>query len=254
MSATPLGHKVATSTLEIECQVDDRDPLVYLPEETLSAEDVRYPSEELDLHEHSAYASYATPLDRQQEFKPSADPDEGDSSSTKTPAKDKPVSWSSLPRKDQLAILTLARLAEPIVQTSLASYMFFMLKSFNETLPDSKIASQAGILAGSFTFAQCLTAVMWGRLADKEWMGRKNILMIGLIGTFISVIGFGFSKSLMSAMFFRSLGGALNGNVGVMRTMISEIICDKKYQTKAFLIMPVTFNVGVLIGPLLGGK
>lgn len=110
-----------------------------------------------------------------------------------------------------------------------------------------------GILAGSFTFAQCLTAVMWGRLADKPWMGRKRVLVIGLIGTFISVLGFGFSKSFLSAILFRSLGGALNGNVGVMRTMISEIIREKKYQTKAFLIMPVTFNVGVLVGPLLGG-
>ena len=28
---------------------------------------------------------------------------------------------------------------------------------------------------------------------------------------------------------FRAMGGALNGNVGVMRTMISEIIKEKKY-------------------------
>ena len=84
-------------------------------------------------------------------------------------------------------------------------------------------------------------------------MGRKRVLMIGLLGTFISSVGFGFSKSFASAMFFRSFGGALNGNVGVMRTMISEIVVEKKYQPKAFLVMPVTFNVGVLIGPLLGG-
>lgn len=33
--------------------------------------------------------------------------------------KPKPVTWSSLPHKGQLAILTAARLAEPLVQTSL---------------------------------------------------------------------------------------------------------------------------------------
>ena len=96
-------------------------------------------------------------------------------------------------------------------------------------------------------------AVLWGRLADKEWMGRKNVLLIGLSGTLISSLGFGFSKSFASAIFFRVLGGALNGNVGVMRTMISEIIREKKFQPKAFLVMPITFNVGVLVGPLLGG-
>jgi len=54
-------------------------------------------------------------------------------------------------------------------------------------------------------------------------------------------------------MFFRTLGGALNGNVGVMRTMISEIIKEKKFQTRAFMLLPMTFNIGVIIGPILGG-
>ena len=33
--------------------------------------------------------------------------------------KEKPVTWMSLPQKDQLAILTMARLSEPLVQSSL---------------------------------------------------------------------------------------------------------------------------------------
>ena len=77
--------------------------------------------------------------------------------------------------------------------------------------------------------------------------------MIGLFGTLVSSVGFGFCKSFGMAMFCRIIGGALNGNVGVMRTMISEIVVEKKYLTKAFLVMPVTFNVGVLVGPVLGG-
>jgi hypothetical protein len=38
---------------------------------------------------------------------------------TRTVEKEKLVSWMSLPRKSQLAILTLARLSEPLVQSSL---------------------------------------------------------------------------------------------------------------------------------------
>jgi hypothetical protein len=44
-------------------------------------------------------------------------------------------------------------------------------------------------------------------------------------------LGFGFSKTFVQAMVCRALGGALNGNIGVMRTMISEIIKEKKYVT-----------------------
>lgn len=179
----------------------------------------------------SAYASYSTPT--RADFAciravPSV-PDDGhriepvlsDSEQHHVSAlgSDRAVTWTALPRKDQLFILTLARLAEPIVQTSLGAYVFYMLKSFNPELSSSDVSFRAGVLASSFTFTQCLTAMLWGYLADKEWMGRKNVLIIGLLGTMISCLGFGFSRSFYSAIVFRGLGGALNGNVGVMRTV-----------------------------------
>ncbi|KAJ5811992.1 hypothetical protein N7474_008293 [Penicillium riverlandense] len=190
---------------------------------------------------------------------PSVDEDEQDEDHASEPgrpdtAHEKPVTWMSLPKRGQLAILTFARLSEPLTQTSLQAYMFYQLKSFDPSLPNSTISRQAGILQGSFTAAQFLTAVWWGRLADAEWMGRKRVLLIGSMGTCISCLGFGFSRSFVSAAVFRTLGGALNSNVGVMRTMISEIIVEKKYQSRAFLLLPMCFNIGVIIGPILGGS
>ncbi|CAG8099406.1 unnamed protein product [Penicillium olsonii] len=170
------------------------------------------------------------------------------------PEEEKPVTWGSLPKKGQLAILTFARLSEPLTQTSLQAYMFYQLKSFDPSLPDSKVSAQAGLLQGSFTAAQFITAVWWGRLADADWMGRKRVLLIGLMGTCLSCIGFGFSRSFVSAMIFRTLGGVLNSNIGVMRTLIAEIVCEKKYQSRAFLLLPMCFNIGVIIGPILGGS
>ncbi|EGD89284.1 hypothetical protein H112_02900 [Trichophyton rubrum D6] len=165
----------------------------------------------------------------------------------------RPASWSSLPKRNQLIILTIARLSEPLAQTSLQAYMFYQLKSFDPSLPDSTISAQTGILQAAFTGAQFVTAVIWGRLADAESIGRKRVLLIGLLGAGISTLGFGFSKSFAMAAFFRTLGGALNSNAGVMRTMISEIVVEKKYQSRAFLLLPMCFNVGVIIGPIMGG-
>ncbi|KAI6910411.1 hypothetical protein KC355_g18393, partial [Hortaea werneckii] len=93
-----------------------------------------------------------------------------------------PVSWSSLPKKSQLAILTLARLSEPFTQTSLQAYMYYQLKSFrtaheNQPPSDAVVAQQAGLLAAAFTGAQFCTAILWGRLADSEHPllgGRKR--------------------------------------------------------------------------------
>jgi MFS family permease len=183
------------------------------------------------------------------------------------------IGWMDLPRKQQLIVIVLARLSEPLVQTSLQSYMFYQLKWFDPTLPDSVISSQAGMLHASFTAAQFLTAMLWGRVADSAYFGRKTVLMIGLTGAsmfashglrisrndgltiqlVLSVLGFGFSTKFWQALLFRSLGGITNGNVGVLRTMISEIVREKKYQSRAFILLPMTYNIGVIIGPILGG-
>ncbi|KAK3305390.1 major facilitator superfamily domain-containing protein [Chaetomium strumarium] len=95
--------------------------------------------------------------------------------------------------------------------------------------------------------------MIWGRLADSNRFGRKAVLMIGLAGTLLSSVGFAFSTSFWQALVFRSIGGITNGNVGVLRTMISETVREKKYQSRAFLLLPMTFNIGVIIGPILGG-
>ncbi|KAK3383931.1 hypothetical protein B0T24DRAFT_69400 [Lasiosphaeria ovina] len=69
----------------------------------------------------------------------------------------KNVSWRDLPRKGQLVVITLARLSEPLVQTSLQSYMFYQLKWFNPSLSDSVIASQAGVLQFVFQTPSALS-------------------------------------------------------------------------------------------------
>ncbi|OJD18963.1 hypothetical protein AJ78_01075 [Emergomyces pasteurianus Ep9510] len=163
------------------------------------------------------------------------------------------VTWMSLPRKDQLVILGLCRVFDFLQITSLQAYMFFQLKSFDTSLSDSAISTQAGFLQGAFTAAQFATAVPWGRVADAKWGGRKFVLLVGLIGTGISCLGVAFSTSFTQAMFWRSFGGAINGMVGIIRTMIAENIKEKKYQSRAFLILPIGFNIASLFGPVMGG-
>ena len=167
-----------------------------------------------------------------------------------SPKKAGPVAWGDLPNKQQLFILTMTRLAEPLTQTSLQAYMFYQLKSFDPSLPDSTISAQAGVLQGCFTGAQCLTAMIWGRVSDSEWGGRKRVLLVGLTATCISCVGFGFSRTFWQAAVFRFLGGAFNGNVGVIRTMVSEVIKEKKYAGNqitgvALLINSTDINLGL---------
>ncbi|KAF4982869.1 hypothetical protein FZEAL_1565 [Fusarium zealandicum] len=169
------------------------------------------------------------------------------------PKRNELVSWSDLPQKHQLFILILARMSEPLAQSSLQAYMFYQLKWFDADLADSTISAQAGMLHASFTAAQFVTALLWGRVADSRRVGRKMVLLVGLCGTSLSCLGFGFATSFWQALVFRIIGGATNGNIGVMRTMISEIVREKKYQSRAFLLLPMTFNCGTILGPVIGG-
>lgn len=120
---------------------------------------------------------------------------------------------------------------------------------------DAQISAQAGLLTGGFTGAQVLTAILWGKIADspKFYGGRKMVLLIGTLGTSIACFGYGFSTTFAAAMFWRILAGTINGLVGIIRTMISEITVERKYQSRAFLILPMSFNVAGILGPILGG-
>lgn len=165
------------------------------------------------------------------------------------PPRPAPVTWMSLPHKGQLALLGLCRVFDFLQIASLQAYMFYQLKSFDPNLSDSDVATQAGILQGAFTAAQFATAIPWGRVADAEWGGRKFVLLVGLGGTAVSCLGVAYSTSFAQAVFWRSFGGAINGTVGIIRTMIAENVKEKKYHSRAFLILPIGFNVASLFGP-----
>lgn len=135
---------------------------------------------------------------------------------TPPPQRPKPVSWLSLPRKSQLVILFLCRLVDFLQVASLQPYIFYQIKSFDSSLSDAAVSSQVGILQGSFTGAQVITAMIWGKVADSSSGGRKIVLLLGLAGTAVSCFAYGFATSFAQAVFWRIFAGAINGTVGIM--------------------------------------
>ncbi|KAI9692256.1 MAG: hypothetical protein M1822_006486 [Bathelium mastoideum] len=161
------------------------------------------------------------------------------------------ASWLSMPNKDQLAILMFSRVVDFFQQASIQTYMVHQLKSYDPALPDATISHQAGVLQGAFTAAQIVTSVLWGRAADAAWSGRKSVLLIGLVGTGISCFGVGFATTFVQAAVWRVLGGGINGTVGAARTMLAESV-PKQYHSRAFLLLPLAFNIANMVGPVLG--
>ena len=92
---------------------------------------------------------------------------------------------------------------------SIFPYVYYMVSSFQITSNDKQNAMYAGMVTSAFAFAEFSTSMLWGRLSDK--FGRKPILLTGLAGTGISMLLFGLSPNLATALLARALGGLLNG-------------------------------------------
>ncbi|CAI7566418.1 unnamed protein product [Penicillium bialowiezense] len=151
----------------------------------------------------------------------------------------------------QLFVLALVRICEPIAFMSIFPYVYHMVESFHVTDNDRKIALYAGMITSSFTFAEFSAGMFWGRMSDR--IGRKPVLIMGLVGTAISMVVFGFAPNLATAMIARALGGMLNGNIGVLQTTVAEIVTKKEHQPRAYSIMPFVWCLGSIIGPAMGG-
>ncbi|CAH2352226.1 uncharacterized membrane protein [[Candida] railenensis] len=152
----------------------------------------------------------------------------------------------------QMFVVCLIRFSEPIAFTSMFPYVYFMIRDFGIVKDDANISAFTGYLSASFAFFQFLLCVYWSKLSDK--VGRKPILLFGLVGTGSSMLIFGFAKNFYVALGARSLMGALNGNIAVLRTVIGEIATERRHQALAFSTLPLLWNFGSVLGPLVGGS
>lgn len=134
---------------------------------------------------------------------------------------------------------------------SIFPYIYYMIESFHITNDTNRIALFAGLVTSVFAGAECLGAGFWGNLSDR--IGRKPVLLTGLAGTGLSMIIFGFAPNLAVALLARALGGALNGNIGVLQTTVNEVVLVEAHQARAYAVMPTVWCLGAFIGSGLGG-
>ena len=111
-------------------------------------------------------------------------------------------------------------------------------------MDDGKNASfYAGILISAFSLAEALTGMFWGALSDR--VGRKPILISGCVGTMISLVLVGIAPNFWVALAGRALGGALNGNIGVIQTMVGELVKRPEHERKSITIPPYIAELGI---------
>lgn len=109
----------------------------------------------------------------------------------------------------------------------------------------------SGLLVSAYAVAEAFTAVGWGILSDR--VGRKPVVLVGLGGVALSCLIFGFAQSYWVALLARFIGGALNGNVSVMQTMVAEMVKHPEHEPVAYAVQPFVWTLGSIVGAALGG-
>ncbi|MBU3188492.1 MFS transporter [Clostridium bowmanii] len=111
-----------------------------------------------------------------------------------------------------------------------------------------------GFLIASYPLAQFFGAPILGSLADQK--GRKKLLIVSLIGTFIGYVLFalGIVYSNIFLLFIgRLLDGFTGGNISIAQSAIADISTPET-KSRNFGLIGMAFGLGFIIGPYVGGK
>jgi DHA1 family tetracycline resistance protein-like MFS transporter len=107
-----------------------------------------------------------------------------------------------------------------------------------------------GLLVSIYAFCQLIAGPILGRISDR--VGRKPVLLVSQLGTFIGFLILAFSGSLFWIFLARIVDGLTAGNITVAQAYISDVT-EPKNRARAFGIIGVSFGLGFLIGPAISG-
>lgn len=118
-----------------------------------------------------------------------------------------------------------------------------------------------GALMASFSVMQFLFAPVWGRISDR--IGRRPVLLIGLLGSTVFYGLFGYATSLgaegvmlglgvMPWLFITRIGAGIAGaTIPTAQAYIADVTGQNE-RAKGMALIGAAFGIGFTFGPLLG--
>lgn len=117
-------------------------------------------------------------------------------------------------------------------------------------------------LSAAYAFMQFATSTFWGRRSEK--IGRKPVLLVGIIGFGLSFFAFGvvaalgLKGTLSGTLLFvlliatRLVGGGLSAATLPTAQAYAADISDRDSRTSAMAVIGMAFGLGVIFGPGIG--
>lgn len=107
-----------------------------------------------------------------------------------------------------------------------------------------------GLLVAIHPAMQFLFGPIWGRLSDR--IGRRPILLLGLVGSGVSYMIFGLATNLTWLFASRIMQGIAGANIPVAQAYIADST-DAENRTRGMGLVGAAFGLGFIAGPAIGG-
>lgn len=108
-----------------------------------------------------------------------------------------------------------------------------------------------GMLTATFAGMSLIFSPIMGKLADR--FGRKKILMVGTGGFVIGYLVFAFTDSLAMAFVARAIEGIAAAAIFPACISLLSDFTTEQQRGKAMGLVGMTFSLGFIIGPAIGG-
>ncbi|WP_375143356.1 MFS transporter [Domibacillus sp. A3M-37] len=111
--------------------------------------------------------------------------------------------------------------------------------------------AELGWLMAVYSVMQLLFAPVWGRVSDR--IGRKPVMMIGIIGLALSFFLMAVSSSLWMLFAARIIGGFLSAaNMPTVMAYVADVTTPED-RGKGMGIIGAAIGLGFIFGPAIGG-
>jgi multidrug resistance protein len=107
-----------------------------------------------------------------------------------------------------------------------------------------------GLIVGVHPGMQFIFGPIWGRLSDR--IGRRPILLLGLLGSALSYLIFAFATNLLWLLISRAMAGIAGANIPVAQAYIADST-DMENRTRGMGLVGAAFGLGFIAGPAIGG-
>jgi DHA1 family multidrug resistance protein-like MFS transporter len=111
--------------------------------------------------------------------------------------------------------------------------------------------TELGLLVASYAVMRLIFGPIWGSLSDR--VGRKPILMIGVLGYGITMVGFGLATRLWMMFAARILSGVLSSATSPTTMAYIGDSTSEEDRSGGMGILGAAAGLGTIFGPALGG-